>query len=241
MQSAPFARNRALRLALTLAIDREILAARVRYGMYQPAWSMVPPLAGYEPARPDWARLPREARLALARRYYREAGYSDAHPLQLTVTYPTDTDNRQIFEALAAMWHMNLGADIEPYNEEFRVMQQNRRLHQLQLFFNAWIGDYPDPYTFLQLLQTGFGINDGLYSNPAYDAELKAANNAPDLAQRYARFHQAEAIANDDVAYIPLYYYASRHLIKPWLTGWQSNILDRNPSRYMVLMQHGEP
>ena len=238
MQRPPFANNRALRLALTLAIDRETFATRVRHGMYQPAWSMVPPLDGYQPVLPDWARLPRQQRLALARRYYREAGYSSTHPLHLTVTYPTDTDNRQIFEALAAMWRMNLGADIEPYNEEFRVMQQNRRLHQLQLYFYAWIGDYPDPYTFLQLLQTGFGINDGLYSNAGYDARLNAANNAADVAHRYALFREAEAIINEDVAYIPLYYYASRHLIKPYLKGWQSNILDRNPSRYMFLLQH---
>jgi oligopeptide transport system substrate-binding protein len=238
MQSAPFANNHALRMALTLAVDREIFATRVRHGMYTPAWSLVPPLAGYQPALPAWSQLPRDQRLALARRYYQDAGYGPKNPLRVMLTYPTDTDNRQIYESLAAMWRMNLGAEVEPYNEEFRVMQQNRRLHQLQLYHFAWIGDYPDPYTFMQLLQTGFGINDGLYSSAAYDSKLAQANAAASVEQRYALFREAEAIINQDVPYIPLYYYSSRHLIKPWLKGWQSNILDRNPSRYMVLMQH---
>jgi oligopeptide transport system substrate-binding protein len=241
MQLPPFANNHALRMALTLAVDREIFATRVRHGMYTPAWSLVPPLANYIPALPEWAKLPREQRLTLARRYYSDAGYGADHPLRVTLTYPTDADNRQIYESLAAMWRMNLGAEVESYNEEFRVMQQNRRLHQLQLFHFAWIGDYPDPYTFMQLFQSGFGINDGLYANARYDATLKAANAAADIAQRFALFRDAESILNAEVPYIPLYYYSSRHLIKPWLKGWQSNILDRNPSRYMVLMQHQDP
>ncbi len=241
MQLAPFANNHALRMALTLAVDREIFATRIRHGMFTPAWSLVPPLPNYTPVLPEWAKLPREQRLALARRYYSDAGYGPNNPLRVTLTYPTDADNRQIYESLAAMWRMNLGAEVESYNEEFRVMQQNRRLHQLQLYHFAWIGDYPDPYTFLQLFETGFGINDGLYSNTTYDAKLRAANDATEIAQRYALFREAESLLNVEVPYIPLYYYSSRHLIKPWLKGWQSNILDRNPSRYMVLMQHQEP
>ena len=46
------------------------------------------------------------------------------------------------------------------------------------------------------------------------------------------------ALLNDDAAYIPLYYYATRHLVKPYLRGWQSNVMDRNLSRYMYLLEH---
>lgn len=238
LQLPPFAGNRALRLALSIAVDREILAKRVRQGMYLPAYSLVPPLPGYRSALPAWSTLSDADRHALARRYYATAGYGPGKPLRVAMTYPTDSDNRQIYEALAAMWRVNLGAEIDTYSEEFRVLQQNRRLHQLQLFHWAWLGDYPDPYTFMQTLETGFGVNDGLYSNPQYDALLKAANAEADNGRRYQLFRQAETIINDDAAYIPLYFYACRHLIKPYLKGWQMNILDRNLSRYMVLMQH---
>jgi oligopeptide transport system substrate-binding protein len=49
------------------------------------------------------------------------------------------------------------------------------------------------------------------------------------------------ALLNDDAAYIPLYYYATRHLVKPYLRGWQSSVMDRNLSRYMYLLEHREP
>ena len=60
--------------------------------------------------------------------------------------YPTDDNNRDLMTALAAMWRINLGADIEPYNEEFRVLQQNLLLHKPVLFWDAWIGDFPIVY-----------------------------------------------------------------------------------------------
>jgi oligopeptide transport system substrate-binding protein len=238
MQKPPFAGNRALRLALTMAVDREILVSKVRQGVYVAAYSTIPPLAGYESALPEWRHLGDDARHALARRYYAEAGYGPHRPLQVELSYPTDSDNRYIYEAIAAMWRVNLGADIRTYNEEFRVLQQNRRLHLLDLFHHAWIGDYPDPYTFLQIFQTGFGINDGAYSNPRYDELLTRANLLADNAQRYRLLQQAEQLLNEDVPNIPLYFYACRHLIKPYLKGWQLNILDRNLSRYMYLLQH---
>ncbi len=238
MQKPPFANNRALRRALTLAVDREILTRRVRQGLYPPAWTLVPPLPGYDSPAPEWASWSDEQRHAEARRLYAEAGYSKGKPLRVDLTYPTDSDNRQNYEAVAAMWRVNLGAEVRIYNEEFRVTQQNRRLHLLQMFHFAWIGDYPDPYTFLQLFQTGFGINDGVNSNPRYDALLNAANAEADNARRYQLFREAEQLLDEDAPYIPLYFYASRHLIKPYLKGWQTNILDRNLSRYMYLLQH---
>jgi oligopeptide transport system substrate-binding protein len=237
-QRAPFAGNRNLRMALTLGVDREILVRYVRQGLYRAAWTPTPPLPGYQAPVPDWARLSAPARHALAQRYYAAAGYGSGHPLRLELHYPTDSDNRRTYEAVAAMWRANLGAEVETYNEEFRVQLNERHLKKLELFHYAWIGDYPDPYTFLQLFQTGFGYNDGGYSNPRYDALLTAAGAEADAARRLQILSQAEAILNEDVACIPLYYYATRHLIKSYVRGWTSNIQDRNLSQYIYLLDH---
>ena len=131
----------------------------------------------------------------------------------------------------------NLGAEVEPYNQEFRVQLNERHMKQQELFHYAWIGDYPDPLTFLQLFQTGFGYNDGGYSNARYDALLAAAGTEADAARRLEELSQAESILNDDVC-IPLYYYATRHLIRSNVRGWTSNIQDRNLSQYMYLVEH---
>ncbi len=234
----PFAANRDLRLALTMAIDRKILAEKIYQGIAAPAYSLIPPLPGYTVQVPAWASWSAERRHAEARRLYAAAGYSAAHPLHVELDYPTDPSRRDLFDALAAMWRINLGADVEPYNEEFRVLLQDDALHKTHFFWDAWEGDYPDPFTFLQLFQTGFDQNDGEYSNPTFDGLLMQATRQSNVALRYRYFEQAESLLNQDAPYVPFLYYSAEHLVKPYLKGVQWNLEDLNPSRYMYVLEH---
>ena len=237
----PFANNPKLRLALNVALDRDVLVKYVDRGIGIPAYNMMPPLAGYDPSVPDWAALSPDARHALARKLYQEAGYSDSHPLETVLTYPSGgPETRRFMEALSAMWQMNLGAKVQIYNVEWKVFLQARQLKQPVLYWNAWIGDFPDPFTFMQLYQTGFDMNDGSYSNPKFDALVDHASSINDAAERFRLFHQADSILNEDAPLLPVNFYESGHLIKPYVKGWQSNIMDRNLSRYMYLLAHQE-
>ena len=242
LKKAPFAGNPKLRLALNVAVDREILMTYVEHGATGvPAYHVMPPLDGYDPAVPDWARLSDDARHAYARKLYQEAGYSDAHPLETVLTYASSGPHvRRFMEALSAMWLMNLGAKVQIYNEEWKVFLAARQLRQPTLFWDAWIGDYPDPFTFAQLYQTGFGLNDTDYSNPQYDALIDQISNSNDNAVRFALFHKAEAIINEDAPIVPVYYYVCTDLIKPYVKGWQANVTNRHLSRYMYILAHQE-
>jgi oligopeptide transport system substrate-binding protein len=235
----PFKGNRALRLALDLAIDRELIADRVLNGAGFPAYTATPPLPGYPRPIPQWAQLSVSARHELARRYYREAGYSASRPLRAELSSSSgDQGSTLMYEAIIAMWRETLGAQVSLHEMEFKILLQERRLKKPELFHDAWIGDYLDPYTFLEQLNTGFELNNSGYSNPAYDTLLDKANQQTDLQERYRYLAAAEALSNDDAAYIPVYYYAVRHLVKPYLKGWAPNIVDRNLSRYMYLLEH---
>ena len=85
LSKPPFAGNPKLRLALNVALDRDILVKYVQRGIGVPAYNIMPPLSGYDPAVPDWARLSSDDRHALARKLYQEAGYSDSHPLEVVL------------------------------------------------------------------------------------------------------------------------------------------------------------
>ncbi len=237
----PFQDNPKLRLALNIALDRKILSKYVQRGLGIPAYNIMPPLPGYEAEVPAWAKLSDDQRHALARKLYQEAGYSASHPLEAVLTYPSGGPAvRRYMEALAAMWQMNLGAKIQIYNVEWKVLLQSLQLKQPTFFWSAWIGDFPDPYTFMQLYEKGFGMNYGDYYNPKFDALVEQASATQDTAQRYKLFAQAGAILNEDAAYLPLYYLVSTHLIRPYVKGWQTNIMDRNLSQYMYILAHTE-
>jgi oligopeptide transport system substrate-binding protein len=237
----PFAGNPKLRLALNMAVDREILITYVERGLGIPAYNTVPPVNGYAPSVPEWAKLSANARHSLARKLYQEAGYSDAHPLEVVLTYPSGgPGERRFMEALSAMWLMNLGAKVQIYNVEWKVLLQARQMKQPTLYWDAWSGDYPDPFTFMQLYQTGNGMNDGGYSNQQYDSLVDQASAVNDAAARSALFRRAEDILNEDGPILPVYFYVNAHLIKPYVKGWQANVTDRNLSRYMYILAHQE-
>ncbi len=237
----PFRDNLPLRQALILSIDRAALVHYLKFDMYEPADTLMPPLNGYQPQHPPWAASSQLERNALARRLYREAGYSAANPLRVSIsTSVQGVDERHYMEAVAAMWHAVLGAQVALDESEFKVLMQNRELRLLPLFFDAWIGDFADPVNFMQLFQSASPFNYGSYSDARFDALLARVAQEPDNGMRYRLLEQAERILNQDAAYIPLYYYATRHLIKPYVQGWRSNVMDRNLSRYMYILEHQE-
>lgn len=231
--------NRDLRLAMSMALDRRILAKDVMRGLAVPAYSLVPPLPGYRRPVPAWARWSRARRLAAARRLYHLAGYSTAHPLRVKLVYPTGGPSlRQFMEALAIMWKQNLGADVTLWNEQWKVFLQSIQYQHAKLFWSAWIGDYPDPFTFMQLFQKGFAMNYGDYDNPAYQRLVAAAQREPNNAERYRLFTKAGRVLDETMPYIPMYFYVSTHLVKPYVAGWKSNIMDHHLSRYMYVLAH---
>jgi oligopeptide transport system substrate-binding protein len=237
----PFINNQKLRVALSAAVDRDVFVKYVMRGIGVPAYDIMPPLMGYDPAIPDWAKMAPDARHAYARSLYQQAGYSDNNPLEIVLTYPSaGPDFRRQMEALAAMWQINLGAKVQIYNVEWKVFLQAKQQRQPLLYWDAWTGDFPDPFTFFQLFQTGNGQNSGDYSNPQYDALIDQASNTSDAAKRFQLFRQAEVILNNDAATIPVFFWENARLVKPYVKGWQSNVMDHILSRYVYILAHQE-
>ena len=93
-------------------------------------------------------------------------------------------------------------------------------------------GDFPDPFTFLQLFQTGNGQNSGDYSNPQYDALIDQASNIDDAAKRFQLFHQAEHILNEDAPTIPVLFLGER---SPRQALREGLAIQRNGSHHVTL------
>ncbi len=230
----PFKDNPALRRALALAVDRETLVSRIVATGEVPAATWVPPgIAGYTPQRPEWADWPAARRLEEARRLYAQAGYSAGNPLELELRYNTGDNHKRVALAVSWMWRQALGVRTSLVNEEYKVFLQNRRARRVtQLFRADWIGDYDDAATFAERMLSSSGLNDTGYANPDYDKRVQQAAGEADPARRRAALEQAERILLEDLPVMPLYFYVSKHLVKPGVTGWQPNIMDHHYSRY---------
>jgi len=231
---APLGKSAKLRRALSMAIDREILVDKVLASGQVAAYSLVPKgIAGYTPPQADYAAMPQAERLAEAKRLMAEEGYGPEKPLEVEILYNTNEGHKKIAVVIAAMWKQ-IGVKTTLVNQEWKVYLETRDQKNFQVARAAWIADYLDPSTFLELLISNAGYrNDPGYANPAFDKEMELAAQEADAAKRMAHLQAAEAMSLADLPYIPIYHYVSIKMISPKLKGWDENLLDLHPTRWV--------
>jgi oligopeptide transport system substrate-binding protein len=240
----PFIDNPSLRMALVLAIDRQILADKVAQFGEQPSFSLVPPgMDGYVPFVPEYADWTQEERNHEARRLFEQAGYSEERPLRVEIRYNTSENHKKMALAVASMWKQVLGVNTTLVNEEFRVFLQNREQKVVtQVFRAGWVSDYNDPYSFLELFRTGHGRNDYGYSNSTFDALLDEIGTERVRARRERLMFEAERVLMIDNVIVPIYTYVTKRLVSRQLRGWQNNVMDHHQTRHMFKLRlRGDP
>ncbi len=233
----PFKDNRNLRLALAMAIDRDIITKKVTGAGEIPAYGWIPAVTGYEQQKPEWAGWTQEQRNEEARRLYNEAGYSSDQPLEVEVLYNTSQNHKRIAVAIASMWKQTLGIKASLVNQEWKVFLETRKAKVTTEIFRAgWIGDYNDPYTFAELRLSYTQQNDTGYGNPRYDALLEQSGQEGDLHKRAELIQAAERVLNNDIVSIPIYFYVTKRLVKPWVKGYEPNILDHHYTKNIHIL-----
>jgi oligopeptide transport system substrate-binding protein len=240
MTRAPFKDAPKLREAINLVIDREAIAQKIVKTGEIPAYGWVPPgLDGYQSQSVTWRSLSMPERVARAKQLYQEAGYGPDHPLTIDCRYNTSENHKKIMIAVAAMIKQGLGAQCSLVNEEFKVFLETRKEKKItELFRDGWIGDYSDPNTFAELMQSDSGLNDAGYANPDYDKLVKEASVTVDLEQRAALLEQAERLMLQDLPMIPLYHYVKKEMVKPYVVGYAPNILGESYSKDISIAKH---
>jgi oligopeptide transport system substrate-binding protein len=238
--AAPFADNIPLRQALSLAIDREILTQRITRAGEIPAYSFVPPgVMHYRQQPMDFEDWDQSARNQEALALYAKAGYGEDNPLEIEILYNTSDNHKKIAIAIGAMWKQLLGVEVTLRNEEWKVYLASRDEKAYEVVRSGWIGDYNDANTFLDLFVSSAGLmNSTGYFNAEFDALIAAATAETDMEARAAMLEQAERIFLADAPVIPIYFYTTQHLIKPWVEGWVDNIKDVHPSRFLSISEH---
>jgi oligopeptide transport system substrate-binding protein len=220
-------KDRRIRQALSMAIDRERLATSVLRLGELPAWSWVPPgVLDYAPQAFDYHADPIAQRIAAARSMLAEAGYTPSKPLRFELRYNTGEVHNKVAVAVASMWKEALGVEARLAAVEFKSLFADVERRDVDVFRLSWVGDYNDPYTFLQYLKGSFGINLPGYRNAAYDALLEDAARQTDASRRRALLEQAERLMLADHPLIPLYFYVNKHLVKPQVRGWYDNVMN---------------
>jgi oligopeptide transport system substrate-binding protein len=235
-RQAPALRDRRVRQALSMAIDRDFIARKLLRGGQIPAFSFVPPgIANYVPGgvKPYWGDWPLARRQAEARRLLAAAGYGPARPLKLELKHRNSADPMLFMPAIQADMK-DIGVQVQLVQNESQIAYAAYRARDFQIADAAWIADYNDPLSFLYLQRsTTGGQNYSDYANPAYDALLDRADHEPDAARRAAYLARAEKMMLEDAPVAPVFFYVSKNLVSPAVTGWVDNLADWHRARYL--------
>jgi oligopeptide transport system substrate-binding protein len=235
----PFKDNPKLRRALSLAVNRDVITQQILKAGQISTYGFVPPIDGYVQQQMAEASWTQEQREAEAKRLYAEAGYGPNNPLRTQIMYNTQEDHRRIAAAVASMWKQVLGVEAELLNQEWKVFIDTRnQKRDTQVYRQGWIGDYNDPFTFLELLRSTAGQNDTGYDSAEYDRLVAEAQSALDGQARMDLLQQAERQLLEDMPILPLYTYVRARLIHPWVGGYEPNIMDHHRHKDMYILKH---
>lgn len=229
--------NVLVRRALNLAIDKRQICERVTKAGEQPARSLVPPgMAGYE------AALCGDFDVEEARRLLAEAGYPGGSGLPtVEILYNTDDNHRAIAEVIGQMWKRHLGIDVELKNVEWGNYLDKQKQLDYSVARAGWIGDYPDPNTFLDMFVTDGGQNQTGWSHRRYDELIAGAAAESDPERRMEMLREAEEILMAELPIIPIYFYVSINMVKPHVRGFTANILDLHPLHVLRIDKSASP
>lgn len=229
-----------VRQALSMTIDRRIIAEKVLGTGEKPAWRFTPDVtAGFTPEPSQIEGMPQAELNAQARTLLQAAGYGPGRPLSLTLLYNTSENHQKIAIAVQSMWKKNLGVDVKLQNQEWKTYIDSRNTGNFDVIRASWVGDYNEPSTFLSLLTTEHTGNIPHFSDPAYDKVMEQAGREVSDSARNKDYNEAEKILASKVPIAPVYQYTNGRLIKPWLKGYPiENPEDVAYSRTLYLIRH---
>ncbi|MDP4506084.1 peptide ABC transporter substrate-binding protein [Nonomuraea turcica] len=215
-----------IRKAISMAIDRKTIAETVFSGTRAPADDFInPAIAGYrQGACKACTYNPAEAK-----KLYDAAG----GPKTLELGYNADGGHKEWMEAVANNLRQNLGieATAKPFEKFAAILDELDAKTYKGLFRMGWAIDYPSAENYLSpIFSTGAiatGSNYGGYSNKKFDDLIAQGDQAATVEEGLKFYQQADDILNEELPYIPVYFYRNNSGYSTSVKNVKINLLNQ--------------
>lgn len=226
----PAFKNRDVRRAFAMAINKRRIVEDVLGGLVKEANSIVPPgVLGHRETAAVIPYDPDGAKALLAK-----AGYPGGKGLPKFImdVRAERKDYVDVATAVATDLETNLGLDVDVRPTEWGTYLDKRNKWQIGLFHMRWAADYLDPQNFLSMMlgTHPYGPENRMdYSNPEFDRLCQEADVLQDEARRLDLYAQAEDIVLQDAPWVPIYFQQDTELISPRVKGLRNNVFGHLP------------
>jgi peptide/nickel transport system substrate-binding protein/oligopeptide transport system substrate-binding protein len=214
-----------VRRALSISLPWE----QLRTGFQLPASTLIYQLPGYPEVKGF-----EEPDVEGAKQLLTDAGYPGGKGLpELVIRLTPSMEAARIGGLMAATWMQELGLtvkiDVVPYGQYFRSLKEN----DYEVGFSTWIGDFADPYTFLQMWRQDSNLNDARFNDADYEA-LIDKSMTEDGEKRWKTLAEAEKLLLDRGTVLPISFSSALNMVDMGeLDGWFPNALDIHPFKYL--------
>ena len=215
----PAFKDSRVRQAFDRAIERRVICEQVLFDAWAPATQVVPIAV---PGHDDQLAIlydPERARALMA-----EAGYSNGQGFPTVQIVVSGSTEATAAEAVAAQLKQNLGVKIDVHQVESGDFYSGLREQRFDAFLTGWTADYMSAEQWLyRLLHRKSSTNFVGYSNANYEAIVDKALHAETEDAQTPLWREANRIATNDAALIPLAYGRFAYLVKPNVSGFAAN------------------
>ncbi|KAG1268259.1 hypothetical protein G6F65_013809 [Rhizopus arrhizus] len=202
-------KDKRVREALSLAINRDALVERVMGGVALPAGNLLPyPMVG---SSKEHSKAPK-ADVEKAKALLKEAGYPNGFSITLGSPSGRYVNDSKVAQAIASMW-TRIGVKTSVDAMAPPVFFKNRDSYAFSAYLAGWSvtsGEMSNALTSLLVTrnpEAGLGTtNRSRYSNPKMDELVKEASSTMDDAKRADLLAKASNIAMDDYAMLPVHF-----------------------------------
>jgi|TARA_R110002072_G_scaffold4706_15_gene32933 peptide/nickel transport system substrate-binding protein len=209
-----------VRQAVSKAINREAIVARIMGGIAQPAGQLLPPgMFGSNPDLKVEKYDPEGAKKLLA-----EAGYPDGFTLVLGTPNDRYINDEKIAQAVAQMLsRVGIKTTVDASTKS--VFFKRRNKYEFSFYMAGWgsgTGEMSSPLRALVATRDkdrGYGgTNRGRYSNAKLDGLIEQALQTVDEKAREKLLMEASKVAMEDYAILPLHYEVTPWALRKGLT-----------------------
>lgn len=222
--------NQKIRLAMSLAIDRNVITKKVLgNGSTLPTGFVANDLATDPNTKKDFAQEQRVKNTVdysptLAKKYWRE-GLKETGIKNLTLTLLAsndESDSEALTQYLQSQWTKELsGIKINVVNVPEKSATARAQKGEFDIYLSHWGGDFNDPMTFMQIPMSGTSYNYGKFASGKYDELIDKATNedANNSKKRWTDLIQAAQLINRTQAITPIYQQTTAYMQKSRVHG----------------------
>lgn len=233
-----------VREALAITVDRERISEDEMGGSSEPARSFLPVQSSGETPNNNIERNEIARDLARAKALMEQAGFPDGKSFpRIRLLINRNEQQRQIALSVAAMWKKTLGVDTDVVARNWdeyetavkagdydivrrgMVMQTTDEEANMRLLFG------PDSLSFDSTFAESRDADSGQNGGTSPDSKGATNDTTPDRALVQTRTPNmppilTEAQALKELPAIPIYFASSYALVKPYVSGFDANLLD---------------